>query len=124
MFKVLLIAIFTIFSFSSFAADKYVCQVDTKKNCGEKVCENTKVLDDDYRIIDTVKKTYTIGKDVFDLEKVSSSGIFTIFKVGGAGYMKMNWMEKDDLMILEKGKFMEVRDLFLTSIISWGTCKF
>ena len=124
MHKVLLILAFTIFSFSSFASNKYVCQVNKKKNCGEQACENTKVLDDDYRIIDTINKTYTIGKDVFELVEVSSSGAFTIFKVGGAGYMKMYWMKKNDLLNIERGQFMEVRDTFLTSIISWGICKF
>ena len=124
MYKFLLISIFTIFSFSSFAADKYVCQVNKKKNCGEQVCEDTKILEDDYRIIDTINKTYTIGKDVFELSEVSSSGAFTTFKVGGAGYMKMYWMKKNDLIKFERGQFMEVRDTFLTSIISWGICKF
>ena len=65
-----------------------------------------------------------IGKDVFELSEVSSSGAFTTFKVGGAGYMKMYWMKKNDLIKFERGQFMEVRDTFLTSIISWGICKF
>ena len=124
MYKILLISIFTIFSFSSFAADKYVCHVNKKNVCGGGICEDTKVLKDDYRIIDTINETYTIRKNVFKLENVSSSGIFTIFKVGSAAYMKMHWMKKDFLMNLERGQFMEVIDDELTSKISWGICKF
>ena len=124
MHKILLISIFTIFSLSSFAADKYVCHVNKKNICNGGICEYKKVLEDDYRIIDTINKTYTIRKNVYKLENISSSGFFTIFKVGSAAYMKMHWMKKDFLMNLERGEFMEVLDNELTSEISWGICKF
>ena len=111
-------------SFPSFSAEKYICQVNVKKYCNQKTCKNMVIPNDDYRIIDIVAETYAIGTDIFKLEDVNSAGMFTIFKVGGAGYMKMNWMNKDSITNLEIGQFMEVRDTFLTSIISYGVCKF
>ena len=98
--------------------------VNKKNICNGGICEDKKVLEDDYRIIDTINKTYTIRKNVYKLENISSSGFFTIFKVGSAAYMKMHWMKKDFLMNLERGEFMEVLDNELTSEISWGICKF
>ena len=105
-------------------ADKYVCQVTKKQFCSEKECKITKVLDDDYRIIDTSARKYTIGKDTFDLEGLEQSGAFLIFKVGGAGYMKMYFLETSECTGMKRGQFLENRDTFLSSIISWGICKF
>ena len=105
-------------------ADKYVCQVTKKQFCSEKECNVAKVLDDDYRIIDTSTRKYTIGKDTFELEGLEQSGAFLIFKVGGAGYMKMYFMETSEITGMKRGQFLENRDTFLSSIISWGICKF
>ena len=120
MHKILLISIFTIFSLSSFAADKYVCHVNKKNICNGGICEYKKVLEDDYRIIDTINKTYTIRKNVYKLENISSSGFFTIFKVGSDEYIKMHWMKKDFLMNLERGEFMEEIDDEISTEISIG----
>ena len=105
-------------------ADKYVCQVTKKQFCSEKECKSAKVLDDDYRIIDVPARTYTIGKDTFGLEGLEQSGAFLIFKVGGAGYMKMYFLEDSEFTGMKRGQFLENRDTFLSSIVSWGVCKF
>ena len=105
-------------------ANKYVCQVTKKQFCSETECKVAKVLDDDYRIIDTSTRKYTIGKKTFDLEGLEQSGAFLIFKVGGAGYMKMYSMETSEFTGMKQGQFLENRDTFLSSIVSWGVCKF
>jgi hypothetical protein len=104
--------------------DKYVCQVTKKQFCGEKECKSIKILDDDYRIIDVPTRKYHIGKDVFNLESLEHSGTFIIFKVGGVGYLKMNYLEYSELTGMKRGQFLEVRDTFLSTITSWGICKF
>ena len=95
-----------------------------KKICNEKECKSTKILGDDYRIIDIKAGTYSIGNDVFQLEGREVSGAFEIFKVGGAAYMKMNYLESSELTGMKRGEFVEVRDSFLTTFTSWGICRF
>jgi hypothetical protein len=112
-----------IFSSTSFAADRYVCKVETKRSCNEKGCKDVQILGDDYRIIDKGSRTYTIGKDQFPLEDAKISGAFEIFKVGGAGFLKMIYIE-ETITQLKRGEFIEVRDMFLSVITSHGLCRF
>ena len=111
------------FSSTSFAADRYVCQVETKRSCNEKGCKDIKILGDDYRIIDKRSRTYTIGKDQFPLEDAKISGAFEIFKVGSAGFMKMIYID-EPITQLKRGQFIEVRDMLLSVITSYGLCRF
>ena len=86
-------------------------------------CADIKLEKDDYRIIDTKSKTYTIGTDTFPLEGVRYSGVFKIFTVGTSGFLKMT--EMDEPITQKKGgEFIGVRDMFLKSFISHGICKF
>lgn len=110
-------------NFPTFAAEKYVCQVIAKKACDESGCKDIKILGDDYRIIDKESRIYAIGTDQFPLEEAKISGAFEIFKVGGAGFMKMIYID-EPLTQLKRGQFIEVRDTFLSVIISNGLCKF
>ena len=112
-----------IFSSPSFAADRYVCAVETKKSCNEKGCKDIQILGDDYRIIDKGSRTYTIGKDQFPLEDAKISGAFEIFKVGDSGFLKMIYID-EPITQLKRGQFIEVRDMFLSIITSYGLCKF
>lgn len=123
---VILSTLLILISYPTFGANKYVCQVSFKKVCSEKGCKDAKILGDDYRIIDVSAKTYIIGDQKFKLEGISSSGIFKYFYVGGAGFMKMVEMGQSikDLIEIKRGEFIEVRDTFLSTITSWGICKF
>ena len=124
MWRLVILTIsFLVSSPSAFAVDRYVCQVETKQVCKKTGCTDIKLEKDDYRIIDTKSKTYTIGTDTFPLEGVRYSGAFIIFTVGTAAFLKMIEM---DIPITEKkrGEFIEIRDMFLKSFISHGTCKF
>ena len=124
MWKLVILTMsFLVFSPSAFAVDRYVCLLETKQVCKKTGCADIKLEKDDYRIIDTKSKTYTIGTDTFSLEGVRYSGVFKIFRVGPSSFLKMIEM---DIPITEKkrGEFIEVRDMFLKSFISHGTCKF
>ena len=114
---------FLVFSPSAFAVDRYVCLVETKQVCKKTGCADIKLEKDDYRIIDTKSKTYTIGTDTFPLEGVRYSGVFKIFTVGTSGFLKMT--EMDEPITQKKGGgFIGVRDMFMKSFISHGICKF
>jgi diphthamide synthase subunit DPH2 len=110
-------------TFPAYAADRYVGQVDTKRVCNDEGCKDVEILGDDYRIIDKRAGTYFIGKDQFRLEGAEVSGAFEIFKVGGAFFMKMVSID-EFLSRLKRGQFIEVRDLFLSVITSYGVYKF
>lgn len=105
------------------AADRYVCQVDTKRMCSETGCEEMEILEDDYRIIDKQSRSYTIGTDNFPLEDAKVAGAFEFFKVGGAGFMKMILID-EPMTGLKRGQFIEVRDTFLSVVTSYGVCRF
>ena len=124
MWKLVILTMsFLVFSPSAFAVDRYVCLVETKQVCKKTGCADIKLEKDDYRIIDTKSKTYTIGTDTFPLEGVRYSGVFKIIKVGPSSFLKM--IEMDEPMTGKKrGEFIEIRDMFLKSFISHGTCKF
>ena len=81
------------------------------------------ILGDDFRIINEAQQTYEIGSDKFPLRGSEDSGVFKIFKVGSAGFIKIVTMDAD-LAGLKRGQFVEVRDTFLSAISSWGTCLF
>ncbi len=104
-------------------ASKYVCNVTAKTVCGELGCESSKILNDDFRIIDEHKRTYEIGTDQFSLAGTESSGAFIIFKVGSSGFIKISTIDAE-LVGLKRGQFLEVRDTFLNTITSWGICNF
>ena len=110
-------------SLPSFAADRYVCQVNAKKVCNDKGCKDVEILGDHYRIIDKRSGTYSIGKDQFRLEGTEVAGAFEIFKVGGVSFMKMSVFDIP-LTGLKRGQFLEVRDTFLSVVTSFGICTF
>ena len=112
-----------VLSSPSFAADRYVCQVNAKKVCNDKGCKDVEILGDHYRIIDKRSGTYSIGKDQFRLEGTQVSGAFEIFKVGGVSFMKMSVLD-EPLTGLKRGQFLEVRDMFLSAVTSYGICRF
>lgn len=97
MWKLVILTMsFLVFSPSAFAVDRYVCLLETKQVCKKTGCADIKLEKDDYRIIDTKSKTYTIGTDTFSLEGVRYSSVFKIFKVGPSSFLKM--IEMDELM--------------------------
>ena len=104
-------------------ADKYECNVTAKSVCGELGCESTKILNDDFRIINEEQKTYEIGSDKFSLGGSETSGAFKFFKVGSSGFIKIITIDAEPLG-LKRGQFLEVRDFMLTTISSWGICSF
>jgi len=104
-------------------ASKYVCNVTAKTVCGKLGCESSEILNDDFRIIDEDKRTYEIGTDEFSLAGSETSGAFKIFKVGSAGFIKIITIDAEPLE-LKRGQFLEVRDLMLNTVSSWGICNF
>ncbi len=78
---------------------------------------------DDYIIIDPSTRKYSLGETTTDLLEVRSAGLFSTFKFGGAGFMKMVAYDLPGTGF-EKGEFIEVRDTMLASIVSHGICKF
>ena len=81
------------------------------------------VAGDDYRIVDEGRGMYAIGKQEFPLTGSTSSGIFKYLKTGGASFIKIVQFD-ESLTGMTRGQFIEVRDTFLITVISWGTCKF
>ena len=104
-------------------ADKYVCNITKKYVCSELGCEPSEILGDDFRIINETLETYEIGSDEFPLKGSENSGVFKIFKFGSSGFIKIVTMDVD-LSGLKRGQFMEVRDIWLAAITSWGNCLF
>jgi hypothetical protein len=113
--KFILVFVFLAFTTgSTLAAERYVCTVEKKLVCSQGVCKPNNPLQDDYRIIDVDGETYQMGSDTVELEGVRQSGVNLYFYIGAASFMKMN----------DIGSFVEVRDMGLAVITSFGTCKF
>ena len=124
MWKLVIFTIsFLVISHSAYAIDRYVCQVETKQVCKKTGCVDLKLENDDYRIIDTRSQTYTIGKKTFPLAGEENSGAFKIFKVGESDFLKLLTIDAP-ITQKKRGEFIEVKDMFLKSFISHGTCKF
>ena len=61
--------------------------------------------------------------DEVELTAIKPSGAFMYFSFGGAGYLKMaQFHEVESELLPKSGSFMEVRDSFLRSFMSWGQC--
>ena len=118
-----IILIFIFISNPSIGGERYVCDVTSKHLCDKLGCKKIKLPSDNYRIIDENTKTYTVGKKTWSLDKTISSGIFKIFKTGKVSFLKMNTMD-EPVTGMERGEFIEVRDTFLVTFISYGKCKF
>ena len=118
-----ILTILTLMFATQTMAEKYVCNVTAKSVCGELGCESAEILNDDFRIIDENQKTYEIGSDKFSLVSSETSGAFKIFKVGSAGFIKIITIDAKPLE-LKRGQFLEVRDLMLNTVSSWGICNF
>lgn len=103
------------------------CSAVSKVICKSGECQNAKT-EGEYTKIDTDSMEYSLcdldGGDCarFALVDMSNSGAFMHFKAQGAAYLKMAIKDVEPTGI-NVGQFMEVRDAFFTTFISWGSCK-
>jgi len=104
-------------------ADKYVCHTIKKTACQALGCKAMEVLPDDFRIINEEQRTYEIETDKISLSSSETSGAFKIFKFGATSFIKISTIDAKAVE-LKRGQFLEVRDIGLLTISSWGTCKF
>ena len=102
-----------------FSQEKIRCYISKKISCGENECINMEIPQDDTRIIDISNKVIFVGPDQHSIKGAEPSGAFLSFKFGGSAFLKMTMIEG---LASPIGSFMEVRDLHLGSIISWGRC--
>ena len=113
--------LFLLFITPVFSQEKINCMVFKKVSCGENECVDMNIPQDDTRLIDITNRIIHVGSDQHQIKGADPSGVFLSFKFGGSAFLKMNMNEASGLPV---GSFMEVRDLHLGSIISWGRCNF
>ena len=102
------------------------CNVDTKNWCDAHGC-NHGPGDGEYVIVNTDNETYSlckIGKpdcDILVLKGAREYGAFITYQFGGSSYLKMAHMDVE-LLEIEAGTFIEVRDSMVGAMNSFGSC--
>lgn len=109
---------------STSAGSQFFCTVASKQVCGASGCVASRILDDDYRVINLETNSVMLGRDEFAIKQHYMTGAFDVYELGsGTAFLKVVRTEVP-LMDLNKGDFIEQRDSVLTSVLSWGSCQY
>lgn len=104
-------------------AENIFCEVTSKQACTAEGCSALKKLKDDYRVINLQTNTIMLGTDEVAIQQIYATGVFDVYEMGsGSAFLKVVRMDVP-AADLAKGQFIEQRDMFLGSILSWGLCK-
>ena len=104
-------------------AEQMFCKVTSKQRCTAEGCSALKTLKDDYRVINLQTNTIMLGTDEVAIQQIYATGAFDVYEMGsGTAFLKIVRMDVP-FADLEKGQFIEQRDMFLGAILSWGICQ-
>ena len=105
------------------SAEDMFCKVTSKQKCSASGCSALKMLEDDYRVINLETNTIMLGTDEAPIKQAYKTGVFDVYEMGsGSAFLKV---VRTDVPLagLNKGQFIEQRDMATTSILSWGVCR-
>jgi hypothetical protein len=114
--------VFLLFANPAFA-EQIFCDVTSKQKCSASGCSTLEMLEDDYRVINLKTKTIMLGTDEAPIKQAYATGVFDVYEMGsGSAFLKV---VRTDVPLagLNKGQFIEQRDMATTSILSWGLCQ-